>query len=341
MSDDTQEYTGETFTNRFDLFDKAFTENGGPSYTSPLGNVLKGIRILGPGIQLAPIADDVIGLMFMPRPMLNLSDDNVIKSPRFAPFYRAQPGSLASYVRGLLDYQSANLYPHPALDNKLAWIAPFTNLLKRSDGFPDLDLEFNKSQPGIRNEVFQSPQGILEENGALTMNQTYYNPKPGFMPYIFETWESYIPEVRIGDHGMEPYPEAVFANYWDFDTRIYHFIMNKDVRHIEQMYMTVQSVPSTYPMGGLAGIDNEATVRRGQGQDELSIQFSSIGARFNTYEVVDGFNGSTVFFNPSMGDSTRTSTYKKLRPGEFLTYNYSAYPWINIETMELEWWALK
>lgn len=337
----SENFTGEALTDRLSIFDDVFTANGGSSYTSPLANTLKGIRILGPGVQMTPIADNVIGLFFVTRPVLNLEDDNVVKSPRFAPFYKAQTDSLPAYVRGLLDYRSANLYPHPDLDNKLAWIAPLTNLCKASNGFPDLDLEVRKSNPGIRNEVHQAPVGILDENGPLTINTTFYNPKPGIIPYIFQTWESYIPEVRLGDNEMEPSLEALAGNYWDFDCRIYHFIMNKNLRNIESMYMTVQSIPVTYPMGAMSAIDNESTVRRGQGQDELTIQFSSVGARFDTFEVVDGFNGATVFFNPNMGDDQRSSYYRQIQPSEFLEKQYSVYPWINLSTMELEWWTAK
>lgn len=341
MSDEIERFTGETLDNRSDLLDDAFTQNGGASWTGPLGNILRGIKFLGPGVQLAPVADDVIGLVFANRPLLNLSDENVKRSPRFSAFYRAGAGSLAGYVRGLLDTRSANKYPHPAVDNLNPWLPVVTNLVKTSDGFPDLDLEMATSQPGIRGEVYQWPTGILEENGKISINQTFYNPKPGIIPFLFETWESYIPEVRLGDNGMEPYPEALFGDWWDFDTRIYHFIMNKDLSHIENMFMTIQSVPTTYPMGALAAINNGETSRRGQGQDEISITFSSIGARFNTFEISDSFNGCTLFFNPKMGDKQRASNYKKLKPSEYLANQYRAYPWINTSTMQLEWWGPK
>ena len=94
-------------------------------------------------------------------------------------------------------------------------------------------------------------------------------------------------------------------------------------------------------MGAMSSIDNESPHRRGQGQDELSITFSTIGARFNTFEIVDGFNGTTVFYNNNMDDSKRSSNYKQIPPSSFLAYNYKAYPWINISTMELEWWGSK
>lgn len=334
-------FTGEVDPNLKVWLNDIFKENGGGSYLSPLGNILHGIKILGNGIQLAPLADDTIGLMFMPRPVLNLSDENVSKSPRFAKLYKADANTLGGYIRGLLDYRVGRTYNHPALDNKNAWLPLLTNLLRKSDGFPDLELESTSGQPGIRQETYQWIEGILETNGLLTINQTYKNVKGGILPYLFSVWEHYIPEVRLGDHGMEPYFEAQHQNYWDFDTRIFHLFMNPNMVNIESIYMTIQSVPSTHPQGSLASIDYEQNSRRGPGQDTYDIQFKSIGARADTFECIDAFNGSTTFFNPDMKDGRREKVYRKLDPSEFLDHNFKAYPWINLNTMELEWWVTK
>lgn len=334
-------FTGEVDPNLKIWLNDIFKENGGGSYLSPLGNILHGIKILGNGIQLAPMADDTIGLMFIPRPTLNLSDENVSRSPRFAKLYKADSNSLGGYVRGLLDYRTGRQYSHPALDNLNAWMPLLTNLLRKSDGFPDLELESSSTQPGIRQESYQWIEGILETNGLLTINQTYKNVKGGLLPYLFGIWEHYIPEVRLGDHGMQPYWEAQYQNYWDYDTRIYHLFMNPNMINIESIYMTIQSVPTTHPQGSLAGIDYEQGSRRGPGQDTFDVQFKSIGARADTFECVDSFNGATLFFNQDMADDRRSSKYRKLDPSEFLSYNFKAYPWINVNTMELEWWVPK
>lgn len=332
-------FTGEVDPKVKLWLNDVFKENGGGSYLSPLGNILHGIKILGSGVQLAPMADDIIGLMFIPRPVLNLSDENVSKSPRFAKLYKADSNSLGGYIRGLLDYRVGRTYNHPALDNLNAWMPLLTNLLQKSDGFPDLELESSTTQPGIRQEVYQWIEGVMETNGIITINQTYKNVRGGILPYLFGVWEHYIPEVRLGDHGMEPYWEAQYQNYWDFDTRIYHLFMNPNMVNIESIYMTISSVPTTHPQGSLASIDMTQAGRRGPGQDTFDVQFKSIGARADTFECVDGFNGATVKFNEDMADGKRHKHYRKLDRTEFLDNNYKAYPWININTMELEWWV--
>ncbi len=331
--------------NRDKEFNIAFSENGGPGFTSPLINSLRGIKILGQGPQMAPYADDTIGLVFANRPLLNLSDDNVSRHPRLATLFQAANNSFPNYVRGLLDPVLGRANPHPGLDPYNPWIVPFTNYLKQSGGFPDLDMDIETTQPGIRQEVYQFVNSILEENGKFTINQTYYNPKPGIIPYLLQVWLTYISEISCGDHGLSPYWEALYQNYRDFDTRIYHFIMEKNTRFISSCYMGVESIPVTFPIGAFATIDNETSSRRGQGQDDITVQYSTVGLCFTPFEIVDSFNGVTEFFNPNMADAKREGTYRKLKPSEYIPNNYGVnkrvYPWVNLNTMEMEWWVTK
>lgn len=319
----------------------AFRENGGPGYTSPLVNVLQGVRLIGPGNQLIPIPDDTIGLAWVTRPLLNLSDENVIKHPQLLPLYQPPQNSIQAYIKGLLDPVWGRANSPSLLDPYSAWITPITNLLKVSAGFPDISLNMGKSSPGFRKEVYQFVDGILKHNGDFDMRQTYHNAKPNFLPYMFETWLHYIEGVTLGDEGMEPYYMAMDQNYIDYDCRIYHMILNKNMRNIEGMFCNAGCVPTTFPSGAFSTIDRTQDTLRGQGQDEFEINFSSVGFRFGNMRLPDMFNRTTIFFNPSMHPSQRGGRYRKLAFEEYynLSYRKGVYPWININTMELEFWG--
>lgn len=321
--------------------DFAFGSDGLPSYTSPLVNMMRGIKILGGGPQMAPVADDTIGLAFISRPILCLTDENCRKHPQLAPYFKPAKNSPQQFIKCLLDKREGDINSSDLIDNKIAWIPILMNLLKRSDGFGDVDLETSLIDGGFRGEVFQYINGFLDENGSFSIRQTYHNVKGGIVTDIFNTWLRYIYEVRLGDNGIEPYPEAQYENYVDFDCRIYHLIMNKDMQTISHMYMSIESIPTSYPVGAMAAIDNEATNRRGEGQDEVTINFSSIGMRYDNWEIAEGFNGTTLYFNPDMAPNKREGKYIKVKPSEFLNMQYNAYPWINIATMQLEWWVDK
>lgn len=324
-----------------EYLDYAFSENGGPGYQSALVNMLRGIRILGPGNQLAPIPDDTIGLAFVTRPLLNLSDENVMKHPQLAPLYEPQKNTLMAYLKGLLDpvWGRANSGLSDILDPLYPWMAPLTNCLKVSSGFPDLSLAMGKSNPGFRKEVYQFVNGVLKVNYDFDMRQSYYTPKPNILPYLFEAWVHYIEAVKLGDEGMEPYPAALRENYIDYDCRIYHMILNKNMRNIEWLFCNAGCVPTTFPSGAFSTIDRTQNTLRGQGQDELEINFSSVGFRFGNIRIADMFNRTTLYFNPGMHPSVRLSNYRQLSVAEYFGGGYSAYPWINIDSMELEYWS--
>lgn len=324
-----------------DFLEAAFSENGGPGYSAPLVNSLTGVRIIGSGHQQIPIPDDTIGLVFTTRPNLNLSDANIKNHTQLLPLYQPKPHSLQAYIKGLLDptWGKANSGMIEFLDPLNPWLVPITNLVKTSEGFPDISLRVDKSKPGFRQEVYQYISGLLKYNRDLDIRQTYWTPKPNFMPYIFETWEHYIEGVSLGDEGMQPYPEALLQSYQDYDCRIYHMILNKNMRNIEWIFCNASCFPTTFPSGAMSAIDRTQDSIRGQGQDELAINFSGVGFRFGNMKVADMFNRSTVYMNPDMG-ANRTSKYRKLSFSEYYRggYKKGVYPWINVNTMELEFW---
>lgn len=321
--------------------DYVFSENGGSSYDSPLVKMLRGTRILGPGNQMAPVPDDTIGLVFVSRPELNLSDSNVVKHPQLISLYKPTKNSLNAYIKGLLDPKWGRTEGGlgQILDPYYPWIAPITNFVKVSSGFPDVTLNVEKGEPGIRKQVQMRPSGILKVNWDYDMRMTFHNPKPNILPYMFDVINHYIEAVTLGDEGLDPYPEALLQNYRDWDMRIYHLILNKNMKNIEGIYCNAYCWPNTFPSGAFSTIDRTKNTLIGQGQDELDINFPSVGFRYNNIRVVGAFNETTVKFNSRMSDRERHKYYRKLSTSEYMANGTTSYPWINIDTMELEYWS--
>lgn len=329
---------------RESLFDFAYQESGGPGYTSAISGTLKGIRILGPGNEMVPLPDNVIGLNFVSRPLLNLSDRNVRLHENLCVLENPRNHSIQGYVKGMLDKRSGQLMNNDLFDNRYAWIPLLTNLCKVSTGFPDLTLNFSKSSPGMRNQVYMNVDGILTFNGDLNIRQTYYTMKPNILPMLFESWVQYIEGVKLGDEGMSPYPEALYQEYQDYDCRIYHLIMNKDMRSLEGIYCTGSTIPNMLPVGAQSTIDRTQNGLRGQGQDEYEMNFEGVGFRYNSLVACDMFNRTSYYFNPELEPSVRANNYRKLSVDEYFGAQYGnkrIYPLINVKTMELEYWGPK
>jgi hypothetical protein len=329
-------------SNVADWLNYAFLENGGPGTTSPLVNSLRGLRILGPGNQMAPRPDDTIGLVFINRPLMNLSDENVKKHPQLLPLLNPNPNTLGAYVKGLLDptWGRANSGAiGNMLDPTFPWIAPFTNYMKTCSGFPDVQLNVSTSTPGIRKEVYQFVDGILKVNYNYDMRLSFHTFKPNILPFIFDVINHYIEGVTLGDEGLEPYPEALVGNWRDYDMRIYVTIMNKNFRNIEGIYCCGYGWFNSFPSGAFSAVDRTQGTLRGQGQDELDVNFPAVGFRYNNLRVADQFNRTTLFFCENMSPSKRAGFFRKLSVVEYMDGAYKSYPWINLNTMEMEYWS--
>ena len=320
-----------------------YSESGGPGFDSALVNSLRGIRVLGPGHAMAAIPDDTIGLMYITRPSLNLSDENVEKHTQLANLVNPIPNTPAAYIKGMLDpkWGSANSGLNQIYDPLSPWIPVLTNYLKVSSGFPDLSLGTGKSSPGFRGEVYAYVDGVLKVNYDYDIHQSFYNAKPGIIPMLFSTWIHYIEAVTLGDEGMEPYWKPLLGNYKDYTARIFHLIMNKDMRSIEWIFCCGGGWPTTFPSGSYSTIDKTQNSIRGQGQDEFETTFTCQGFRYNNLSIIKSFNDCTLYRNPNMHPSVRARYYKELAFKEYMSSGYGIYPWINLQTMKMEYWGVK
>lgn len=336
----TTPLSGGNTESKLEWKDYVFRENGGSGYKSSLNNLLRSFKILGPGNTLFAVPDDTIGLVYVSRPMLNLSDDNVKKHPQLLPLVNPPRDSYMSYIKGLLDpaWGSANYNQLSILDPLNPWMVPLSNFLKVSSGFPDISLASGKSEPGFRGEVHAYVDGLVKVNYDYDMRQSYFLTKPNIISYLFEVWIHYIEAVTVGDEGMQPYFEALRCNYLDYTTRIYHIILNKDQRNIENIFCCGGGWPTTFPSGAFSTIDRTQDTLRGQGQDELDVNFTCTVFRFGNLEVADMFNRTTLRLNPNMHPSVRSRYYRKLEFSEYYLKKDDAYPWINLASMEMEYW---
>lgn len=342
---DFTNYSGENLPNREEIFDASLLEGTSPGWSSPLINSLRGFKILGQGPAMMPLSDNTIGLPFVTRPQLNLTDDNISRSEKLVSLYGVGQNSMGAYIRGMLDERWAASNAGIILENRNPFIVPLTTFIKTSNGFNDLQISVETSEPGIRGQVYQRVASKLEFNEAYTINQTYYNPKPSVLQALFQYWEDYISEVVSGDRQVTPRDWYLMGNRIDYDCRIYHLIMNKDAMFLEHIFATVQSIPTTYPAGAIAGIDTTQNTLRGEGQDDFSIQFASVGQRQDEWGLIQSFNEHSFLYNPSLMPAVRNNYYRELKVTEYTAYSGGAFPLLlpRNETgrsgIKLTWWV--
>lgn len=313
-----------------------------PGYTAPTLNSFRGYNPFNSGPAMMQISDSVIGLMFITRPQLNLSDSNIYRSERLISLAGAESNDLAGYIRGLLDKQWAvkkfGDAGHPMLDNRMPFITCLNEYLKTSTGFSDLNLKINTTEPGIRQQVYQYVNSKLEENGQYTIQQVYHSPKPLLIQTLFQHWLTYISEVKSGDNRLTPYPEFLIGNRNDYDCRIYHLLMNVDTEYLESIFATVQSIPEVFPIGAIADIDRTTNSLRANGQDEFTMQFRSVGMRFDELSLIRAFNEHVYYFNTELKNdilSGKPSKWRMLKVSEYSAYRYLMYPLLMVTTQDV------
>lgn len=331
---DFTKYSGETIDNRTSVFDSALLEGTSPGFQAPLINTLRGISVLGRGPAMMPLSDDTEGFQFVTRPKLNLTDDNISRSESLQSLMDCGPNSIGGFIRGTLDERWAAANNPPTVVNRNPFIPCLTNYLKSTPGFNDLQFNIKTSDPGIREQVYQSIDSKLEENGSYTLSTTYYNPAPSIIPSLFRYWLSYISEVSCGDRQVAPRDKYLFGNRCDHDCRIYNLVLNKDGMYLENIFASCQSIPSTYAIGALSAIDYSNGIARAEGQDEFTMNYASVGMRFNEFGLINAFNDHSYLYNPSIRPETRNQYYREIEPDEMIEYGYAALPLLLPKTSE-------
>lgn len=319
-------------TNRIDYYNGVLQGSNAPGYDNALINSFRGFNPFNPGPAMMEISDNVIGLMFITRPELNLEDYNIYRSEKLISLAGAGSNDIAGYIRGTLDrnWAAANFGDkgHPMLDNYQPFITCLNEYLKTSTGFSDLSMRVNTTEPGLRQQIYQYVSSKLEENGQFSIQQTYYNPRPLIIQTLFQMWETYISEVKSGDNEITPRLPYLFGNRCDHDTRIYHLIMNRDTEYLESIFAAIRGFPTTYPAGGIADIDRTQSTLRGAGQDDFAVQFSMEGMRFDEISLINAFNEHTYLYNPDLYLTVtgKSNLYRKLDTHEYMSYRYMMYP---------------
>lgn len=337
----------EVFVNeeaRRAYFNLMMLNDNTPGYTAPTINSFRGFNPFNSGPAMMQISDAVIGFMFITKPQLNLSDPNIVRSEKLISLLDAESNDLAGYLRGTLDTQWAikkfGADGHPMVDTQMPFISCLNEYLKTSTGFSDLRLKFKTTEPGIRQQVYQYVGSKLEENGTFSIQQTYYSPKPLLIQTLFQHWLNYISEVKSGDNGLSPYYQYLLGNRCDHDCRIYHLLMNIDTEYLESIFATVQSIPETFPIGAIADIDRTQNTLRAQGQDEFSMQFSSVGMRFDELSLIRAFNEHVYYFNQDLYSDMKSSSgptrWRMLNVSEYAAYRYMMYPLLLVTQQDVK-----
>ena len=313
-------------------------------------SVFNGLNVLG-GIPALPHNTDNQGFVFFTKPCMNLSYNNVIGTRKLAFLADNRPHSMGNVIRCMLN-------PHPnvtgvkndlssdrskIIDDKLAYL-PISNLLLRLTPPPDTVPDIYTSSEGYSKQQVSWIDGKPLNYSAYDLTAEFANMEGDPISTLFAVWIEYA--QRMSDGSMFPFPINLIENRIDYQTRIYHFVLDKSKTYIQKWWASGASFPTSNPDGAPFGYTNGQHLNLEN--NEIQITFRCLGSQTNDPILLREFNATTVLFNPDMSPtngvpnpSVMTKVYGVSSSGfsQKALMNYKLYPWININTSELEWYC--
>ena len=315
-----------------------YTQRHG-SHSKSLTNILHGLNI-NPTKGFIPNNKDYQGYTFFTRPQLNMNNINIANVRKLYSFLTNNDKSPYRYVRNMLDPRLHFLgIQCPYVDNESAFIPCLTNAIKSISGWPDVAMPNFTTSAGARQEEWSITDGMFDIYSAYDIDVTFYNMRNEPILLLFFMWEYY--QSCVFENTMMPYLDLMLNNEIDYNTRIYRLVMDETNTFVKKIGATGASFPVTLPTGQF--FDYDESKPYSDQTREFTVKFRSMGADYNDHITMYEFNRVQAIFNMEIrkmmsGESHNLEKVPKtLRP----LFNYNMYPYINLDTTELEWYINK
>lgn len=331
-----------------------------------LSNNLYGVNSLNTK-PILPMNRDHQGFTFFTRPQLCLSEANCRNDRNFVSMLTSDDNnnSIHNYSRCMLDprfgsrdnrlflnytdsygkdfYEPLSSLPD-YFDKCTAFIPPLTNNIISCTGWPDPVLPNYTSKANARGGQWIVGDGITKIYNTFDINCTFKNVRENPILLLMKYWTEYI--ANVFDGKFLPYPDYLASNTIDYNTRIYRIITDESKRYVKMIGACGASFPTSPDMGKYFNF-NDGNPYSDQ-TSEISINFKCVGAMYNDPILIDEFNKTVLMFNPNMSglraykmhlSGSLPDTIAKVPQSILHLFNYRAYPFIDYETLELEWYV--
>lgn len=325
------------------LIDLSYREHGLGGLDVNAYTIMKGLNAVG-GLPTVPPNKDNQGYVFMTKPQMNLSYDNVIGQRKMAFMADPNPMSMGSAIRCMLNpigFDPAGDKNRSKLIDDLNPFMPITNLLLTLSKPPDFTSDVFLSEEGQAKEQMGWTDGIGGYNGAYQLTFTFANMDGDPITAVFLAWYWYIHNVVLDT--MRAFPINVARNRTDYQSRIYRLTTDASNTYVQRIYSSGPIWPISLPVGAPFGYDVSNTIITDN--DQIQITFQCLIAEYYDPILVTEFNNIVKRFNPKMRLENRSSMVKvdgltASRIPRKRLLNYRLYPYI-APSMELEWYAFK
>lgn len=312
-------------------------ESGWGSRTSRYTASLYGINMVATPFPLLPNTDNY-GLIFFTRPDLNLSYDNLIAERRFSQMMNTNDTSIYRAIRAYLDPTGQRQLKDascPLVDSENPFICLLSNLCETCTGWPDPSIDTYKSRAGNYKEQWVMYDGTFKIAGTYNLSVTVRNALNDPISYMMNSWSRYGSLVYDGT--FSPRTEAMVYRYIDYQCRIYRIVLDATKTRVQKIAATTTAIPVFNNEG--SHFDYDASKPFNPNLDQLTINFECTGAQYNDPILVDEFNRLVMVYKAAMRPQNRATMMRKVEPKYWRFLNFHCYPFIDLKTMEMQWWV--
>lgn len=311
------------------------------SNDSAFSEAISGYNMLHQGIDL-PMNRELQGHIFVTRPCLNLTDDNIARVRELTQFYsRSGKVSWLRAIRDMLDPISAKELRHGGeiFDTRQAFLPILTNLCISSSGWPDRVGNTYATERGIENETWIMNDGGYKIYSQWEMSMTLENIVGNPAMKMAETLAIYQGAVYM--NRLMPHFSCLMSNEIDYTMRMYRIMLEPDGETISGFSCNGGMFLSASNIGSMFNYTRDSVYN--EDTKQVSLQFDCVGAIYNDPYYMRAFNLTATHpdFNPDLADGRREQLFVKINPDQRKLFNYKCFPYINTEKVKLEWWMDK
>lgn len=337
---------GAQYSASSDVLSAMFRANGYGGFGNKMFSLLKGVNHRGSGDVVSPNLEHA-GYVFFTRPELNLTTDNIMAVRRLRYLLNDNPNGLPNYIRStLMPHTITSTVPglegslarSPYVEERSPFIPLKTNTLKSISGWPDEIINISDYQEGMRKQVTGYADDIPNNYSQFDLTCSFINVRSSPIYAMLSAMRQYITTASIG--GLSPFPKVRAARYLDYTQRIYVLITDENRIKIRLMACTGAAIMKGLPTGAEFNYSNESPVNTEN--ETIDVPYHCYGVRYNDPIIVQNFNQIVKDYNPDFYkalENNRRGEYIRIPHNETEFVNFEAIPFINADTMELEWYC--
>lgn len=290
-----------------------------------------------------PPNGDQVGMTFITRPRLNLSDGNIRQNRIINTLDTTNVATgghnvrnISFMIRCLLDTHFCELFAEdsskcPLFDSKNPFMTPLVNCLSDISGWPDFMIETETTEGGFHNEdvTFAKGSDMLNRSGELSLG--FRDMSGGTIMAIYYLWVLYIALLNKGE--VMAYEDDIYMQRLNYTVSIYRFVMDPSRQYITKWAKATGCFPKAVPIGAIFNFSEGDSFI--QASRQFSIPFAYNKVEYQDPAIIRDFNRLMRRYVGGID----TTQYAKVK--DELQYNYLGYPFINAtpEGLRLEYRA--